>query len=163
MGKRPTQALWRRFFAQLIDGLIITAIVVGLAFAKKDITIDSGKWHSHINVGDQLLYAGIALLYFFLLEWAFGATIGKFFTGIRVVKKGGGRIGFFNSLVRNVLRIVDELPFGTYLVGWIAAMATGQDDRARLGDLAGGTRVVRKKAMAEFHGGKFQGAPIAPG
>jgi uncharacterized RDD family membrane protein YckC len=162
MGKRPTQALGRRFFAQIIDGLVITAIIGGIAFAKKDLTIDHGTLHSHVNVGDQLLYAGIALLYFFLMEWLFGATIGKFICGIRVVKKSGGRIGVFNSLVRNVLRLVDELPFGIYLVGWVSAMATGQDDRARLGDLAGGTRVVRKSALGEFHGGKFQGAPIVP-
>jgi L-asparaginase type I len=70
--------------------------------------------------------------------------------------------GISPELVRNVLRLVDELPFGIYLVGWVSAMATGQDDRARLGDLAGGTRVVRKSALGEFHGGRFQGAPIVP-
>jgi uncharacterized RDD family membrane protein YckC len=116
-----------------------------------------------VHLGDRALYLGIALLYFFLFEWAFTATIGKFVCGVRVVRKNGGRVGFGGAFVRTILRIIDQLP-AFYIVGWISAMVTGNDDRARLGDLAGRTRVVRSTAVAAYAGQpQYQAAPVQPG
>jgi hypothetical protein len=69
-----------------------------------------------------------------------GRTLGKSLIGIRVVDERGGRLTFYQVMVRNVLRIVDLLPLA-YLCGGVTACL--RDDQRRLGDLAAGTVVVR--------------------
>ena len=70
-----------------------------------------------------------------------GRTPGKRWTGLRVVRVGGGPVGFVASALRNLLRIVDALP-AAYLVGILAILFTRNNQR--LGDLAAGTLVVRE-------------------
>lgn len=83
----------------------------------------------------------LELVYFASCEVAWGGrSVGKRVVGLRVVRENGLPIGLRESLVRNLLRIVDALPSG-YLVGLTSVVAT---ERAqRLGDLAAGTLVVR--------------------
>lgn len=69
-----------------------------------------------------------------------GRTPGKRLAGIRVVRADGGPPGLPESLLRNVLRVV-ELPFG-YAPG-ILMLALGPRQQ-RLGDLVAGTLVVRQ-------------------
>ena len=88
-----------------------------------------------------VITAVIELLYFLLWELAgHGRSLGKAALGLRVVTEDGFPIGARHSLVRNLLRAVDILPFG-YTVGLIA-MVTSRHTQ-RLGDLAAGTLVVR--------------------
>ena len=61
---------------------------------------------------------------------------------IRVIQRSGRAIGLFESMARNLVRYVDQLPF-FYAVGVIAMFATKQHQR--LGDLAAGTLVVRDR------------------
>ena len=76
-----------------------------------------------------------------ILEWAFdGRTAGKWVVGIRVLSDDGLRIDFVQSVIRNLVRILDMLPL-MYLVGGTAALIDG--DRRRLGDIAAGTIVVK--------------------
>jgi uncharacterized RDD family membrane protein YckC len=74
-----------------------------------------------------------------------GRTPGKRWTGLRVVMKSGGPVGFVASSVRNILRIVDALP-GFYLVAILSVLFTSNNQR--LGDLAAGTLVVRERRQA---------------
>jgi uncharacterized RDD family membrane protein YckC len=69
-----------------------------------------------------------------------GRTPGKRRVGIRVVRDDGGPVGFTDSVIRNVLRIVDMLP-GYYAVGIVAALLSKSGKR--LGDMVAGTVVVR--------------------
>lgn len=69
-----------------------------------------------------------------------GRTPGKRYMGIRVVRDDGGPVRFTDSVVRNVLRMVDMLP-GYYAVGIVAALLSRHGKR--LGDMAAGTVVVR--------------------
>lgn len=79
--------------------------------------------------------------YFVFLESATGGqSIGKRVMKLRVVRDDGFPIGLRQSLVRNLLRAVDELP-GTYVVGLVAIIVS--DQGKRLGDVAAGTIVVR--------------------
>ena len=81
--------------------------------------------------------------YFTLFEafWN-GQTPGKRVARIRVIQRSGRAIGLFESMARNFVRYVDQIPF-FYAVGVIAMFATKQHQR--LGDLAAGTLVVRDR------------------
>lgn len=73
-----------------------------------------------------------------------GQTPGKKFAGIRVVRDGGRPIDFRAAAVRNLLAVVDELPF-LFLFGAVLVLLTPK--RQRLGDLAAGTVVIRERVV----------------
>src|SRR4051812_34021599 len=84
-----------------------------------------------------LLDFAIQFFYYVLFEvLGGGRSPGKRWTGLRVVRTGGRPVTFVRSMLRNVLRIVDELP-AFYLVGMLSIFITNQNQR--LGDLAAGT------------------------
>ena len=96
------------------------------------------------GLGIALLFVGMLLLdfgYFALLEWrGVGRTPGKRLMGLQVVAATGARLHPSSVLLRNLLRVIDNLPmFGT--VGLVAAFIDPYG--RRLGDLAAGTIVVR--------------------
>jgi len=89
-----------------------------------------------------VLYSG----YFLVFEWLMnGQTPGKRLLGIRVIKEGGYALRFLDSLIRNLLRIVDFLPFG-YGVGLASVLLTARSQR--LGDLAAGTLLVHQQQVS---------------
>lgn len=129
----------------LIFGIILAEVVViGSVFlvlfyvTGRNLIVTFGFW----------VLAGLLVLafitywgYFIFCETARnGRTPGKRALGIRVVRDDGSRVGFTDSLIRTLLRLVDALP-GSYAVGIISALMTKQ--QKRLGDLVGGTVVVR--------------------
>ncbi len=86
------------------------------------------------------LNAAILFLYGWLLEAAFGATLGKILVGIRIVRTSPcGALGA--CAIRNVMRIVDGLGF--YLVG--TAVAACSNVRQRIGDICAHTAVIEEK------------------
>lgn len=86
------------------------------------------------------LNATILFIYGWLLEGAFGATLGKALVGIRIVRTTE-RGRWSACAVRNLLRIVDGL--GLYLVG--TAVAACSDVRQRIGDICAHTAVIEEK------------------
>jgi hypothetical protein len=78
---------------------------------------------------------------FFEAIWN-GQTPGKRLTHIRVIKDSGQPITVIDSVGRNLLRIVDQLPFA-YGVGVLCAWISPQSKR--LGDYVAGTVVVLEK------------------
>jgi uncharacterized RDD family membrane protein YckC len=72
-----------------------------------------------------------------------GGTIGKKVMGLRVTKDGQ-QADLQSVVIRNVLRIVDGLPF-LYLLG-VITMAV-RSDRRRIGDIVAGTDVVRTREV----------------
>ncbi len=58
---------------------------------------------------------------------------------MRVIKQGGYALRFFDTLLRNLLRVVDFLPL-LYGVGLVSLLLSR--DSQRLGDLVAGTLVV---------------------
>lgn len=84
--------------------------------------------------------------YYVLFEALYdGRTIGKRIMRLRVVRDGGLSVTFGASAVRNLLRIIDMQPGFTYAVGIITMILNKQGKR--LGDLAGGTLVVREELV----------------
>jgi hypothetical protein len=86
---------------------------------------------------------GIFWGYFALFEayWK-GQTPGKRVMKLRVIKDSGRQITFFESLARNLVRVVDYLP-GLYLIGVITMLCNKRNQR--LGDLVAGTLVVHER------------------
>ena len=81
--------------------------------------------------------AALLFLYGFLLEAAWGATLGKAMVGIKVAGAGRPR-SISNCALRNLLRIIDGLGF--YLVG--TAVAACSAARQRIGDIYARTVVI---------------------
>ena len=88
-----------------------------------------------------VLYYG----YFAIFEavWS-GQTPGKRAVGIRVIVASGRPLGAVDAILRNLLRIVDQMP-GMYAVGLLSIFLTSRNQR--LGDLAAGTVVVHDRPI----------------
>jgi uncharacterized RDD family membrane protein YckC len=129
----------RRVLAGLIDVAIVAvggAVILAAAGAL-------GQSPSEFGGGLSLVILGWGLYYYFALESGNGQTVGKRVTNIRVVSMDGSPAGMREIGLRTVLRVVDGLFL--YLVGLVVMMATGER-RGRLGDLAGGTKIVSADA-----------------
>ena len=75
-----------------------------------------------------------------VLEWFWnGQTVGKRLLGLRVIDARGLRLTFPQVLIRNIFRLIDQLPVLYALGGLIAWLSP---KRQRLGDMAGGTVVT---------------------
>ena len=81
------------------------------------------------------------MLYFIVLEATQGATLGKMALGLRVVRTDGSPISWTESIIRNLLRIIDGLFI--YLVGAIFIWTSPL--KQRLGDRAARTVVIRRR------------------
>lgn len=146
--------LGSRFVAAIIDTLLTGALLLLLNIllvvslrqvADASPTVSMAAEDPGWAVGLGLaLYAllNFAILWgyylIFELGWQ-GQTPGKRLAKIRVVRLDGGVPGFLEIAIRNLVRIVDFLPFA-YALGFIV-MFLSRETR-RLGDYAAGTLVV---------------------
>lgn len=139
---KSDDVLGRRVAAALLDVLVLALVFVFVAVVTGGAQASEGQASARVEGTGALAVAGIILLYYLVGEAASGQTAGKRIMGLRVVDAdGGGRVPLGRVVVRTLLRIVDNLP-GLYLLGFVCILVTGQR-RARLGDLAARTRVVR--------------------
>lgn len=119
--------------------LLYCCLAALIAIAAGDTTDPAAEDAYEIALGLVFfLWFSALVLYFVILEAVAGQTLGKKLVGIRVVRVDGSPIGFTESFIRNLLRIVDGL-FG-YLVGAIFIWTS--DKQQRLGDRAAGTIVI---------------------
>lgn len=135
--------LGSRIGAFIIDG-IVTSILAGILFVPVIFLVglggDAGGAGAGLALLLQLLLPVAILAYFIVMEGLYGYTLGKKLLSIRVVSENGGEIGMGASAIRNLLRIVDSLPFA-YILG--IALILINDDEQRVGDMAGSTYVVK--------------------
>ncbi len=91
---------------------------------------------------------GLYLVVLFAVVWLYpivceclldGRSPGKRALGLKVVSSDGAPIGWMASIVRNLMRTVDMLPFG-YACGLMAGLADPWG--RRLGDLVAGSMVI---------------------
>ena len=154
-----------RMLAYGIDALIILLLEIGalvlllastpllgwIQAGLREVADDLAKGNSMGGLGGphMLMLFGLFLLIQFVIEWGYfvfwelvsgGRSLGKLCLKLRVVRDGGWPIGARESLIRNLLRMVDLLP-GPYVVGLVAMIAS--PDGKRLGDVAAGTIVIR--------------------
>jgi uncharacterized RDD family membrane protein YckC len=143
----PLAGIGSRFIALLVDyliwgaGLVVVVILAILLLpALRTFNRISAQWAEAIVIFTLFLFNWG---YFTLFEafWS-GRTPGKRVAKIRVIQRSGRSIGLVESMARNLVRYVDQLPF-FYAVGVITMFVTRQHQR--LGDLAAGTLVVRDR------------------
>jgi uncharacterized RDD family membrane protein YckC len=132
--------LGTRAIAQLLDLLIVTGLLIGVlffAFAVGTVTNSDTAVNLIIIIGSFVVVFG----YFWISEalWS-GQTLGKKAFRLRAVGDRGEPLTFLQAGIRNVVRIVDFLPYG-YGVGMVVLFVNGKGKR--LGDLAAGTIVVK--------------------
>lgn len=127
-----------RFLAWLIDASLMSligfaGIAVGACVLERMLS----------GLGGAVLVLWIfalSVLYFLVFEWLWaGQTPGKRALGIRVIQFRGTSISFFQAAARNLVRMVDALPF-FYGLGFVIAACN--EKHLRLGDWAAGTLVV---------------------
>jgi uncharacterized RDD family membrane protein YckC len=142
-----------RFLAALVDTLLLALlqVVVQLTLLALLVVV------RNLDLGTiQDQYAWFIAL-FGLVSFAFfwgyyiyfetawnGQSPGKRWAGLRVIRADGTPITLSEAVIRNLVRLVDFLPFA-YGVG-VVSMFIDRHSR-RLGDLAAGTLVVRDRGL----------------
>ncbi len=128
-----------RMIAYALDMIFVTAGVTLLSILSTLIGIALGG----------AVAGGVMLIVLFAVSWFYhiffecgkrGATPGKRIMGLRVVQPSGAPITVGQGVVRNFLRVVDNLPPLTYGFGLASCLMTKRFQR--LGDLAAGTVVI---------------------
>lgn len=144
----PLAGIGSRFLAVAVDYLIQSVVIVAIVlfFFLLPGTAGLGR----VAAVSPKWAVAILILSVFLLQWGYftlfeafrnGQTPGKRLVHLRVIQQTGRPIGLFESLTRNLLRVIDSLPSG-YFVGALCILLTRRQQR--LGDLAAGTLVVRE-------------------
>lgn len=110
---------------------------------------------------------GVAALLLFLLNWWYmvlfevlnkGRTPGKQWMKLAAVMEDGTAIGWSPSLIRNLLRAADMLPFG-YAIGALCCLY--HPSFKRLGDLAAGSVVVYQDVPSRSEAPRLAAAPTS--
>ncbi len=143
-----------RFLAALIDTLIIIALqifftVLGLLLARLllpegtlELDTDNPFFAWIIGIFGLISFAFFWGYYiFFEMLWN-GQSPGKRRAKLRVIRVDGTPITLTESIIRNLVRLIDFLP-AYYGVGVVTMFVN--DQSRRLGDLAAGTLVVREE------------------
>lgn len=148
----PLAGIGSRFLALAIDMLIEAVISVVVILIAIIIGVSGA-----LNIFRQGPVWGLALLaliafavyfgYFAAFEiiWS-GQTPGKRIIGIRVIKETGRPLAPTETLARNLLRIVDQLP-AFYALGVVVAMLNPLNKR--IGDFVAGSIVVRESSFRD--------------
>jgi uncharacterized RDD family membrane protein YckC len=131
--------LGTRALAQVLDLLIVGGILLAVYFVALAAAVADASTAATLiaAIGSFVVIFG----YFWLSEslWS-GQTIGKKAFRLRAVGDRGEPLTFGQAGIRNVVRIIDFLPYA-YGVGFVVLFANGKGKR--LGDLAAGTIVVK--------------------
>jgi uncharacterized RDD family membrane protein YckC len=130
--------LGTRAIAQVLDLLIVGFILTAVYFVAIAVSV------AGLSIAILFFAIGAFVVifgYFWLSEslWS-GQTVGKKAFRLRAVGDRGEPLTFAQAGIRNIVRIVDFLPYA-YGVGLIVLFANGKGKR--LGDLAAGTIVVK--------------------
>lgn len=155
-----------RFMAALVDSLIVaiayTIVLMALIFMLSNV-IDEESMVGSVVIG---LFGLLGFLFiwgyyiFFEMAWN-GRSPGKQLAGLRVIRSDGTPITLAESVIRNLIRLVDFLPFA-YGVGVVTMFVDGQS--RRLGDMAASTLVVRDSDDVTLESlAKSTGSPAASG
>lgn len=134
-----------RFIALLIDGIILGIVAwIITSFALVGLLFTGSLYGFWLGWGYTLVFPliiGIMMvLYFLVLEVAWGGTVGKRILGLRVQTVNGGKVNFGQAFIRNISKIYWLL----LLLDWIVGIATaGKDRRQKYTDRIAGTTVVQ--------------------
>jgi uncharacterized RDD family membrane protein YckC len=140
-----------RFLAALIDTLLVTVLQVVVFLSAALVIATVGALYQDGDSTAVMWLIGILGLIGFALQWGYyvffetrwnGQSPGKRRVGLRVIRSDGTPITLAESIIRNLLRLIDFMP-AYYGVGVVTMFIDRQ--ARRLGDLAAGTFVVHDR------------------
>lgn len=144
----PLAGVGSRFLAlafdtlvQILLGVIIFAGWMGLTWLLVPVArIQASVWAlaAAVLLGFLVMFGYFAL---FEILWQ-GQTPGKRLLKLRVISTSGRPITTYQALLRNLLRLADQLP-ALYAIGITSVLLTARSQR--LGDLAASTVVVHER------------------
>jgi uncharacterized RDD family membrane protein YckC len=145
-----------RFLAIAIDTLIQGLLIIGVFSVLNMLKLNTllstvANWTTSITGAFLMgLLFMILIGYYIILETVMnGQTVGKKLVNIRVRIEGGYAPTFWVILLRNVIRMVDFLPF---FYGFGLIVMFFNEKTKRLGDYAAGTIVVKELPRREIKG-----------
>jgi uncharacterized RDD family membrane protein YckC/histone H3/H4 len=155
---------WPRFFAYIID-LIIFGIIIGIIIGMISapfLLLFPQQFNFHFLedeyspfvepsgpiafllsfiVGTTTLIGMIT--YFMVIEGRFGTTPGKMILGLRVLREDGTKIGFVDSIIRNIPKVVGNSVF--LVIDALLMLLVFNKDKQRGFDKIARTIVVHKE------------------
>ena len=135
----PIATMGQRFWAFLIDIIIVTVVVAIVLLVLALLTLQFGR----LEIFTSAVLA-LSIVYFIVFESFDGQTIGKKVLHIKVVSlETMKKPDIIATVVRNVMRIIDSFPPNLYIIGFIVAILT--ERHQRLGDILARTIVVREE------------------
>lgn len=123
---------WRRLSASIIDGLILSIIGISIssALGSNPFTQEA---KTNLEVIDRVLTLIVSVIYV-LLFWVNydGATPGKRFLGIKILKENGEKLSYPSAFIRYVGYWISSLPllFGYFWMLWDKKKQTWHDKLA---------------------------------
>jgi uncharacterized RDD family membrane protein YckC len=144
--------LGSRFLAVFVDSIVQVILVFGVLLTVGTAASRMPSLHLGEKNFASFVLAGIILAVFFVYYGYFvlferywnGQTPGKRLLGIRVVRDGGYPVELMDSVIRNLIRVL-EFVLGFYFLSAISMLLSSENKR--LGDYVAGTIVVRDKTM----------------
>ena len=134
--------LGRRFFARVIDGILVNIVAFLLSF----FLFDRDYWFLVTGLFSGVLMFG----YFVLFEVTNGASLGKKLLGLAVRGAGGAaRPDVRQSAIRNSFTLLAVVPYLGELLAFIAyviiavTISGSPTKQGKHDELAGGTQVVK--------------------
>lgn len=158
----PTPAysgFWRRVGATIIDGLVLTPVIVPLLIpifrrlidevnraAQQGTQVDATALAAHF-AGYSLAIAAIQYLYQAIMIGTWGATVGKFAVGVRVRKADGSNATWSQAFLRPLLQLGISLLNLVAQIGIVSLLdylwMLWDNQKQTLHDKVAGTIVVR--------------------
>jgi len=138
-----TAGFWIRFWAFLLDGFIITAVIgilVNPIFYILDWSLSETVWYAPISIISAIFYYS----YFVLMTKFFGQTLGKMIFGLRVISLKHEKLTWSDVLFRDWIgRIINNIFMPLYIL--IVILPNNQG----LHDYFADTTVVHEKVYIE--------------
>lgn len=151
--QQPSVGFWARLGAYLIDIMVVQGIFIAIWGAPPSTPVTPSGFPDFEamarDLAPRITYEMLIIIgYNVLLNGQFGATLGKFAVGARIVNTDGSPIGFGKALLRWLAMIVTNITLG---IGFLI-VAFRRDKRA-LHDLIAGTKVVSRHSQRSFQDG----------
>ena len=130
-----------RLIAFAIDGIILLIVtaIISAVFAIASIFTGGFNLLGWSFLTSSFIWGVLLVLYFTILDFYWGATIGKRLLGIQVRIVTGGKVPFDKALIRNISKIFWAL----LLLDWIVGIVTPGDKRQKFLDRYVGVTFVR--------------------
>ncbi len=143
-------SLWPRFCALIIDGIIVSLLIIvlipifGVDPSPSAMSSTLAPANTMIEFGNfGISWAPLVyIVYYFPQEWLWGSTIGKWWTGVAVVDLNGRRLSLWSSLLRNIIRLID---YSFFAIGCFLVLLGSTHQR--LGDNAANSVVVGRDTL----------------